>query len=61
MKRKCVKLMKSMLAAALAAAMVITPNMTSFAAGEADPLAAEAQSSSYDDVVNAAHPAWINY
>ena len=49
MKRKCVKLMKSLL----------TSNVVPFSAGPASVQAAE--DSAYDDVVNAAHAAWSNY
>lgn len=59
MKRKCVKLMKSLLTTALAAAMVVTSNVVPFSAGPASVQAAE--DSAYDDVVNAAHAAWSNY
>lgn len=59
MKRKCVKLMKSLLTTALAAAMVVTSNVVPFSAGPAAVQAAE--DSAYDDVVNAAHAAWNNY
>ena len=59
MKRKCVKLMKSLLTTALAAAMVVTSNVVPFSAGPASVQAAE--DSAYDVVVNAAHAAWSNY
>ena len=59
MKRKCVKLMRSLLTTALAAAMVVTSNVVPFSAGPASVQAAE--DSAYDDVVNAAHAAWSNY
>ena len=59
MKRKCVKLMKSLLTTALAAAMVVTSNVVPFSAGPASVQAAE--DSAYDDVVNAAHATWSNY
>lgn len=59
MKRKCVKLMKSLLTTALAAAMVVTSNVVPFSAGPASVQAAE--DSAYDGVVNAAHAAWSNY
>ena len=59
MKRKCVKLMKSLLTTALAAAMVVTSNVVPFSAGPASVQAAE--DSAYDDVVNASHAAWSNY
>ena len=63
MKRKCVKLMKSVLAAALAAAVVLTPDMFSFAVNAEEAQTAEAADAGtgYDDVVNAAHSAWNNY
>ena len=63
MKRKCVKLMKSVLAAALAAVVVLTPDMFSFAVNAEEAQTAEAADAGtgYDDVVNAAHSAWNNY
>ncbi len=63
MKRKCVKLMKSVLAAALAAAVVLTPDMASLAVNAEEAQTAEAADAGtgYDDVVNAAHSAWTNY
>ena len=59
MKRKCVMLIKSVLTAALAAAMVVTSNVVPFGSDPAVVQAAE--ESAYDDVVNAAHAAWNNY
>ena len=52
MKRKCVKLMKSVLAAALAAAVVLTPDMASLAVNAEEAQTAEAADAGtgYDDL-----------